>query len=498
MKETTSKKSPKTLVFVIIAVVALIAIGIFVYLRFFTYRSVKIETYEGDVALERGGSEKDIFEGIRLIPEDRVSTGEDGIAELFIDSDKHVVASENSCFTVNAVGSASSGKVTIDLEYGGSLITIDNKLSEDSEFEVQTPNALCSVRGTIFHVSYDPATHTTRVDVTEGVVRVEVEDQFLDVNAGESVEIKDTTIYTVKKADGTETLVPYIEGTGGNGIDGDNALSEFPEGITGEIPERVVDGVVLAAYYYVNMTESDKATLDNIIDLCESGDEKSAAYTLPESPFREMSSAMGGICRPMIGNQNMYRIVYRDYKICGIAMDENEYYELYMIPVSDGMGYAIGYSDHSYSGSTLDPDISICYGHCDCRDGMFNGAFSTDTFNELPFDNPYDQYYHVTGSVINGYLDGELKISTSGFNIHGGPTPSEQISEYAKGIPQVIGTDASGEAAYTLVSKNGEESYTGLGFSWEPGFYYIFSALGGVSCIGNMERDDGNLRTYPY
>lgn len=218
------KKPPKKALIIIPVLLALIAIGIFVYLHFFTYRSVKIEEYNGNVELERNGSEKDLFEGLKLIPKDTVTTGEDGLIELFIDSDKHVVAEANTCFSVNAVGNENSGKVTIDLEYGSTLITIDEKLAEDSEFEVETPNCLCSVRGTTFHVSYDEPNLTTRVDVTVGTVRVKAGDIKLDVNAGESVVIKDKTVYKVKNVNGTETLELYTgDGdTGGFNTNGTN------------------------------------------------------------------------------------------------------------------------------------------------------------------------------------------------------------------------------------------------------------------------------------
>ena len=179
---------------VVIVVVGLLGIGAFVYLHFFTYRSVKIETYEGDIALKRKGSDKDIFEGLKLIPDDAVTTGDDGMVELMIDRDKHLVAAENTCFSINAAGSTNSGKVTIELEYGSALATIDKKLAENSEFEIETPNCTCSVRGTTFEVSYDKSLQTSHVAVTAGVVRVKAGDETADLKAGESADIEDDHI----------------------------------------------------------------------------------------------------------------------------------------------------------------------------------------------------------------------------------------------------------------------------------------------------------------
>ena len=182
------------------AIIILAIIGIFaggawlVYSFFFGYRSVKVEEFDGYVELERDEKEKDIFEGEKLIPEDKVTTGPDGLMELLIDSDKHLVAEKNSCFVINAVGNENSGKVRIDLKYGAALATLDEKLNEDSEFEIKTPNSLCSVRGTTFKVEYDKVQAVTRVEVTKGVVRVKAGNDTVDLNAGESAIIRNDKI----------------------------------------------------------------------------------------------------------------------------------------------------------------------------------------------------------------------------------------------------------------------------------------------------------------
>ena len=133
------------------------------------YRMVKVETYDGDVELLREG-EAELFEGINLIPNDGVTTGDESDALLLVDEDKHLYAGANTKFTVNATGTEDKGRVTVDLEYGQALITIDNKLSDNSTFEVSTPNATLSVRGTTFEVVYDNETGETILTVYEGKV----------------------------------------------------------------------------------------------------------------------------------------------------------------------------------------------------------------------------------------------------------------------------------------------------------------------------------------
>ena len=52
------------------------------------YRLVKIDSYQGEVKLSREQKDVEIFEGIKLVAKDKVTTGNDGLAELKVDSDK--------------------------------------------------------------------------------------------------------------------------------------------------------------------------------------------------------------------------------------------------------------------------------------------------------------------------------------------------------------------------------------------------------------------------
>ncbi len=113
---------------------------------------------------------------------------------LLADSDKHILAKENTCFTINATGDSNKGKIVINLEYGTSLITIENKLADGSEFEVDTPNAALSVRGTTFEVYYNEETDETLLTVEEGCVEVVNDILSKLINAGESVIITDDEI----------------------------------------------------------------------------------------------------------------------------------------------------------------------------------------------------------------------------------------------------------------------------------------------------------------
>ncbi len=187
----------KTRVLIILGVVAVLVIAAVVGVLLLLsggHRVIKIEDYKGDVELERDGDEVDIFEGIKLRSEDEITTGERSQAELLCDDDKHILARENTCFTIISKGNKKEGKLEIELLYGATLIDIENKLPDDYDFEVSTPNACLSVRGTTFEAMYDPDTNTTTLNVTEGKVKVESDIGEVVVEKGHEVVVTGTAL----------------------------------------------------------------------------------------------------------------------------------------------------------------------------------------------------------------------------------------------------------------------------------------------------------------
>ena len=166
------------------------------------YRLIKVNSFEGSVTVERE-EKMGVFEGLQLVSEDSVAVGEDSLLELLADSDKHIVAEENTAFTLHSTGTETSGNITIDLLYGKSLFTIDNKLPQGSTFEVNTPNASLSVRGTTFSVAYDTETETTSVEVIEGVVAVTNGEETEELIAGQATAITDDGIAPVSEIEET-------------------------------------------------------------------------------------------------------------------------------------------------------------------------------------------------------------------------------------------------------------------------------------------------------
>lgn len=233
------KKGKKIILLAAIGVVVVAAVVILAIVLSGGHRVIKVESFEGDVSLERDSDEKDMVEGMNLKSEDTITTGEDGLVELLVDSDKHILARENTCFEIVSSGNEKAGKLKIKLEYGTSLIEIENKLNDDSTVEVKTPNASLSVRGTTFEVSYSEEDDVTTVEVTDGVVEVKCGDEKKKVSEGECAVVAQESIVVEEIEDADDDADDDdADGDDAGGAepddtdDGDDvvASTELPEG----------------------------------------------------------------------------------------------------------------------------------------------------------------------------------------------------------------------------------------------------------------------------
>ncbi len=211
------KKGYKILIISLVAVLVIAAVvGVVAFINS-GHRVIKIEDYKGDVELERDGDEVDIFEGIKLRSEDEITTGERSEAELLCDDDKHILARENTCFTIISKGNKKEGKLEIELLYGATLIDIEEKLPDDYDFEVSTPNASLSVRGTTFEVEYNPELNKTIVNVTDGKVKVKSESGSEMIEKNQVAVIMDDDIVVTSIPQG---IVPEPETSRFNPLSG--------------------------------------------------------------------------------------------------------------------------------------------------------------------------------------------------------------------------------------------------------------------------------------
>lgn len=330
------KKSKKILIPVSIVVV-LIAIVLVVVMMNRGHRVIKVESVEGEVELDRGSAVKEVFEDMNLRSEDMVTTGEDGLLELRADEDKYIVAIENTCFEIVSKGNAKEGRLKIKLKYGTSLIEIENKLPEGASFEVETPNAALSVRGTTFEVTYIPETNTTILKVTDGLVEAETDTESQMVPAGSTAVITDEHIVLASGDSMAGVVMPVMpEGNGDNGTSGgDSYISP-------------IDKVYIQEEEWPDLLKggSDKEQLEDMLaiaKMCKDAGNEDYLHVALKQMCYTISSA--GLYQPMEENRASAQYIY----------DIPTLNETFSFLTDEKIG-----EEHLYLDSYIDGDKLVC------------------------------------------------------------------------------------------------------------------------------------------
>ena len=161
------------------------------------YRSIRVADLTGTSRVTSLLNVSDAFRGQNLKSGESVDVFEKSSLTLALDSDKHVVASELTKFSLEAFGAAGKdSRTVIHLEKGTISNQIDNKLLPSESYVVESPNASMSVRGTIFSVNVffdsEGLCHTV-VEVKQGVVEITEKgtgnEEIKTLNAGESASV---------------------------------------------------------------------------------------------------------------------------------------------------------------------------------------------------------------------------------------------------------------------------------------------------------------------
>jgi hypothetical protein len=136
------------------------------------------------------------------------------------DEDKFIYLDEGTEIDLVAKGNSKNSKTSIELKSGGITNDIRNKLSNDSSYDINTPNSTMSVRGTMYYVYYYivDGVRYTRVVVFEGKVATRlrykdgtVSDEEVYVEKGKEVLIYEdgkTTDYVSDPTDIDFSTIP--------------------------------------------------------------------------------------------------------------------------------------------------------------------------------------------------------------------------------------------------------------------------------------------------
>lgn len=166
---------------IVIPLVVVLAIGIVAALLLFNkedgYRSIQVYQVNGEVTLDRENvGIMDAYENLNLISGDALETFLESFLRLKLDEDKYVLVEQESQIEIYATGDDRSSKTDIRLEKGAITVEVEDKLSDDSSFEVTTPNAVMAIRGTVFRISStmdENGEPFTKITIFEGAVTVQ-------------------------------------------------------------------------------------------------------------------------------------------------------------------------------------------------------------------------------------------------------------------------------------------------------------------------------------
>ncbi len=111
-------------------------------------REIVVLEQTGTCQIERGGSTFDAQQDMRLLSGDVIVTGEGSGVRLRIDRDKSLYLDSSTRVLLVAEGTAECGRTLVFVERGAVLTEVMQKLSDDSSFDVVTPNTTMSIHGT--------------------------------------------------------------------------------------------------------------------------------------------------------------------------------------------------------------------------------------------------------------------------------------------------------------------------------------------------------------
>lgn len=224
------------------------------------YRIIKVFELDGKSTVTRQDiGDLDAYDNMVLESGDQVYV-DSGSLTLKMDEDKYVYAEEKTRFQLEAAGTSENSKTRIRLEEGILTNEIQNKLSDESSYEVNTPNSTMSVRGTIYMVDVyeENGIRYTKVSVFEGAVATKliyadgsVSDQEKLVEKGKEVLIYDDnsgTDYVGEPSDIDYSALPQ----GVIAFLLEKANAGYDIGIPAEDLEKYLQGPFTVTFMYQN------------------------------------------------------------------------------------------------------------------------------------------------------------------------------------------------------------------------------------------------------
>ncbi len=188
---------------VVASLVAIVAV-LFIFLnKKEVYRQIQVYELNGTASVKRNNNQTlEAYNNMQLQNNDEVSVSKDGSMQLKLDNDKYALLEADTQIQLVASGNSQDSKTIIELKKGAIINNLQNKLGENSSYEVNTPNSTMAVRGTTFRmeVNYDKdGTPHTILEVMEGTVACQLKnpdgtmnEEIVMVTKGDSIQVDGT------------------------------------------------------------------------------------------------------------------------------------------------------------------------------------------------------------------------------------------------------------------------------------------------------------------
>lgn len=176
------------------------------------FRLIQVLEVSGSVSVERESiGVMDAYEGMRLESGDKITVATESWLKIKMDDDKYALVEPDSSLKLEASGSSADSKTVIHLQTGAISNRLEEKLSDASSYEVNTPNSTMAVRGTVFRVEVtinEDGVSISNVSVYDGSVatRLVYPDGTMDEEQ-EAVLLVDGTAAQIW---GNDTLSRYV------------------------------------------------------------------------------------------------------------------------------------------------------------------------------------------------------------------------------------------------------------------------------------------------
>jgi hypothetical protein len=121
----------------------------------------------------------------------KIKTGDESGVEIVFPDGNSILQRSNTILGISSAQKQPNNQTSYSLiqETGRTITKIKQKTGSGSRFRIDTPSAICAVRGTVFRTSID-AGESTRTEVVEGDVDVEAMKKTVTVQEGEGTLVK--------------------------------------------------------------------------------------------------------------------------------------------------------------------------------------------------------------------------------------------------------------------------------------------------------------------